>query len=360
MKNILISHQYTTSIYTSQELPHLKTAWEYLATGVDMTYFQTYQWHEMLLRFLPPPSKVYESVLILVKEDNAPVLIAPFWIVKKTFKLINRKGCYFWGRQGWSDYLNFIYHDFCPEAIDYLFSFIESEYGITAYFLEQFKENVESYQYFKKNYQISKEYSRTCVKLDIGHLNEDEYWKSLTKSVRQNIRTAINRCEKDNIQLNIQMDDIDIVLQDCVDMREKRVLVKAKRKQTMPTIEKIKRKIYSWLVFKFPSYLAISEDPNAHFLSVYDGSRLCAFFQYGIDERHREIIVMSAGVDPNYTRYSPGILAIYNYVLGQLREDHKIDIIDFTRGDEKYKYDVGGRSHFIRSIRFDFHEKNNC
>lgn len=244
--------------------------------------------------------------------------------------------------------------------MDYLFSFIEKKYGICTYFLEQIKEDAQSYQYLKKRFTLNKDYSRTCVKLDIDNLTEEEYWNSLSKSVRQNIRTAINRCKKDNIQLKVKVDDSDVVLQNCVDMREKRVRIKHdKEGRSRSFLAKVKCKIISWLRFKFPLYLAMSEDANAHFLSVYANDWLCAFFQYGKDERRCEIVVMSAGVEDEYTRYSPGLLGIYNYVLEQIREGYKIHTIDFTRGDEKYKYDVGGKSHFIHSIKFVWHEGKN-
>ena len=48
----------------------------------------------------------------------------------------------------------------------------------------------------------------------------------------------------------------------------------------------------------------------------------------------------------NYTKYSPGMLSL-NAFINHLIENKEINIIDFTIGDELYKFAVGGVEHFI-------------
>lgn len=54
------------------------------------------------------------------------------------------------------------------------------------------------------------------------------------------------------------------------------------------------------------------------------------------------LVVMCAGVNPKFARYSPGLLSMYNQIKIFLEEQH-LDSIDFTRGNEKYKYDLEER-----------------
>ena len=60
---------------------------------------------------------------------------------------------------------------------------------------------------------------------------------------------------------------------------------------------------------------------------------------------------MAAGVNIDYSRYSPGIVSL-NAFIKNLIEFDNVDEIDFTRGNEPYKYAVGGTEHFIETISF--------
>ena len=62
-------------------------------------------------------------------------------------------------------------------------------------------------------------------------------------------------------------------------------------------------------------------------------------------------VVMCAGVNPKFARYSPGLLSMYNQIKIFLEEQH-LDSIDFTRGNEKYKYDLGGKDEYIYHVQF--------
>lgn len=103
------------------DLPHIKNGWEQLETGHDMTYFQTYSWYEMLSGIYLTNKFEQEILFCLVYKKNGLKLIAPLIVYKKTNRLINRKGFYFFGRRGWSDYLNLIYDTFDETCADFLF-----------------------------------------------------------------------------------------------------------------------------------------------------------------------------------------------------------------------------------------------
>ena len=86
-------------------------------------------------------------------------------------------------------------------------------------------------------------------------------------------------------------------------------------------------------------------------MTAYIDGDLCAFFNYAYDEPHKRIVIMAAGTDLTFARYSPGMLLMYNFIK-QCIQEGSYEEIDFTRGDEKYKFALGGKLHENHSIWF--------
>ena len=107
--------------YIQQEnISNIMMEWHFLERGEEMTYFQTYEWYEMLIKFTPR-CKAIDSVYALVRDVNGvPMMIAPLWIVKYDYRYVNKCGVYFIGRKDCTDYLNFIYKEFIPGVCDFL------------------------------------------------------------------------------------------------------------------------------------------------------------------------------------------------------------------------------------------------
>ena len=61
---------------------------------------------------------------------------------------------------------------------------------------------------------------------------------------------------------------------------------------------------------------------------------------------------MAVSTNPDYYKYSPGILTIYNFVIEQMNKANGFAKIDFTRGKEKYKYVLGGVEHYNQLLEF--------
>ena len=56
-------------------------------------------------------------------------------------------------------------------------------------------------------------------------------------------------------------------------------------------------------------------------------------------------------LNEDYKKYSPGIIGWYQFVISHLN-DKDINFIDFTRGNEKYKFVLGGKPHHFHFIKF--------
>ena len=118
----------TTYYLASLQYKEVQAAWMDLEKGMDMSYFQSYNWYMSVLPYQLKDNWLHENLIVVVEKDGLPALIAPLTIIKHNWLHYNKKGVYLMGRNGWSDYLNFIYRDFDGETVEALFSDIKEKY----------------------------------------------------------------------------------------------------------------------------------------------------------------------------------------------------------------------------------------
>lgn len=335
-------------VYPS-EFGSLKKEWNQLEKGEDMTYYQSYHWYECIMKFMPEKKDRYGSVFLCVYGGGKLQLICPLWIIFKTTNLVNKPGIYLLGRRGWSDYLNVVYDDCPSETFKFIFDYVKDKWQIRKFCLEQLKEQTRFYQYVSTSFSLHKDIVTTCVNLSLPE-NSEKYKKLLSKNSRQNIRTARNRLLKDGLNIKFSFDDKPD-LKICKSMRAKRVAKKNEAKTVVDWLRHLKRALKSKMEIGFPSYLPFEADKVSHFMTAYIDNELAAFFNYAFDEHHSEILLMAVGTNEKFIRYSPGMLLVYEYVTSQI-ESKEINILDFTRGNEPYKYHLGGSNHLIHSVEF--------
>lgn len=333
----------------SKNLDQIRNEWTELQTGKEMTLFQSYQWYQMLLEYyVPKDTREFESIYAVVESDGQPNMIAPLWVVKKTFRILNQKGVYLLGRGSFSDYLNFVYKDFDAGAFDFLLSELSHKYGITYYFFENLREFTSTYRHILNSYRVCKRSECSCVSINLP-CSVEEYHKLLSKNSRQNLRTANNRLKKDGRNLVFNFDDHMIDRNRCLEIREAKLIAKY---TNISLLVKYKYRILNRLRYHFPSFTPITSYYGSKVMTASDeDGNLRAFFNYGYDSGGTCIRVMAAGTDLDFARYSPGMLLMYNFILKAIQEG-KIEEIDLTRGDEKYKLSLGGQQVFNHTIKF--------
>lgn len=340
---------YTIRYIKAKHLNQIKEEWQSLETGNEMTVFQSYQWHQVLLeQYVPTDTREFESLFAVVESDGRSCMIAPLWVVKRTFRLLNQKGAYLLGRGSFSDYLNFVYQDFDEGAFDFLLENLSQRYGIKHYTFENIREATSLYRHVVDNYAVSRNSEYPCVGLKLP-LSKEGYQQMLSKNSRQNLRTANNRLKKDGKSLTYNFDDQQIDRNRCLEIRESKLSVKYSE---LPMMYKLKYRILNRFRYQFNSFVPVTCYPEGKVMTACDEEgRLRAFFNYGMDTRGQGIRVMSAGTDLDFRRYSPGMLLMYNFVLKSI-EEGTIKEIDFTRGDEQYKFALGGQQHLIHTLKF--------
>lgn len=348
---------YSVKYHELSHYDELKNIWNDLYGGEDMTYFQSFDWYKMLVALnIDSNNKNFKILFGVVCDKNGKaVLIAPLWIVTKTFKKFNKKGAYLFGRKQWSDYLNFIYKDINFEILNVLFKSLKDNYKINKIYFEELPADSQLYKIVTSHFSYIDNKTTTCVHLYLPN-SVDDYNKALTKNFRQNIRTAFNRTKNDCIDFVFDFDNKNVNINAFLKDRVDRLC--EKKSQWTPS----RYLRFKWLVkdiltgnflgeeYNFPEYIPITHDKNSKTMTCCTTSGdLCAAFNYGIDMEKKKIVLMAVCTNSKYYRYSPGIQLIYKYILDQITKS-EVKCIDFTRGTEKYKYDFGGQEHYNKSI----------
>lgn len=339
---------YTIEIYHYNQINCLKNDWERLYKGQDMTYYQSYEWYQMLRSYSLRDNFLHENIFAVCRnEQKKIVIIAPLWVLRHSICWpFNRKGVYILGREGSSDYLNLIYNEFYPDAIEFLLYELSKKYHIHTFKFELLKEGTSFYAFIQKK-KIVRDHRLISVSLNLPS-SEDLYLKMLSKSSKQNLRTANNRLKKDNKILEFVLDDLTVNKSLCLKIKKSRL----KKKNFEPNkIKAIKNWLFKKLTIGFPNYNPFLTDANSHIMSAYCDGELAAFFNYGIDPYRKCVSIMTAGTNETYARYSPGMLLMYEFIKHTMKNNDNISIIDFTRGDEHYKYALGGENQIIHSVR---------
>ena len=340
---------YILEEYLYNQLEYIKNDWEKLSKGYDMTFYQSYDWYYMLRNYLLKDNFLHKNVFYVCRnEKKDAVLIAPLWVLHHSvFWPFNRKGIYILGRDGSSDYLNFIYNDFNPEVIDFLLHELSKKYHINHFKFEQLKEATALYNYIITK-KVVRNHPLISVSLDLPD-SEEEYLSILSKSTKQNLRTANNRLKKDKLFFEYVLDDYDVDKTICLQLKNSRL---DKKNYEPDWRKRIKNWFFKTLTIKFPDYIPFLTEADTHIMSVYCEGQLAAFFNYGIDPYRKVINIMTAGTNEAFARYSPGMLLMFEFIKRTISHHKEIKNIDFTRGNEYYKYALGGKNHIIHSLRF--------
>lgn len=180
-----------------------------------------------------------------------------------------------------------------------------------------------------------------CVRIEFKSLDYDEYFGDLSKHQRQNLRTAYNKLQKAGMAFSVVKYDAENriplgVHKKCMKLYEERCVMKNggyRRKGVFSKLAATKdsrTNLVNMLVRKGDNVvfvLYIENDPAAYMVCFYD--------------EHRPIVYvprLSANVE--YLKYDAGILLLNESIKHLLAEG--ISVVDLTRGDEPYKYAMGG------------------
>lgn len=183
-----------------------------------------------------------------------------------------------------------------------------------------------------------------CVSIPLNKETYEDYYQSLSKHQRQNLRTAYNKLQRESISFSLAQYDngsMPVKLKrECMKMYEDR---KAVKESPLSYLKRV------YVRFTKPVFRIITEMvPGACFV-LYLGNTPAAVMAGVFSKKGDQFVVPLLYSNNTYLRYSPGILLVNETAKALISK--RVLILDLARGDEPYKYALGGETHFNYTYR---------
>lgn len=320
----------------------LKKAWDRLYANGYYTPFQAWRlnWVWSLVYGLKGARRKYKPLFYYFQdtENTENECIIPVLVDKKRRLLAN------YSQFGPIDYYDAICSTRDGEFLRRCMSELMKEY-------KGYSLNFENVNESSALCQVLMECDRTeapCVRIKFQSADYDVYNQSLSKHQSLNLRTRYNKLQRLGLPFNVVKYDAQnkiprSVHRKCMKMYEVRCAMKNGYKSGPLS----KLAAYRDRVTNLIDLLAM-DDGNAVFVAFVNG--IPAGYMVCFYDLHRPIVyVPRLTVNADFMCYGAGILMLNETIKILLKEG--IGILDLTRGDEPYKFSMGGTVHYNYTFR---------
>ncbi len=264
-----------------------------------------------------------------VLDDSDPVLIVPALVSSTNAELAGHANgmcelspIYFKGTEGdLKRYLKFFFD--ASGYREYLFTRIRGSTRLSRTLIEGIE-----------GYDISAT-SKENVSIDFSN-GYDVWFQSLSKNVRQNLRTAYNRLRKDGKDIHIEVSRGGRISRS---LMNRSIDIYIKRHDERYNVKTSALKSAYLRYFDF-STRALMKNPLSLHIYIYISGRIAGFCSGYMDRD--SFTVPRLSIDNDFSRYSPGYLLINETIKWFGVNDRSIRFVDLSEGTEKYKLDLGG------------------
>lgn len=265
---------------------------------------------------------------VSVFDDNKPVLILPL--------LVNKSKAELAGHANGMCELSPIYFKNSEKNLKQYLEFFFEASGYDEYLFTRLRESTQLCGILNEGidgYDISKkDVDNVLIRFSCGH---NEWFQSLSKSARQNLRTAYNRLEKDHKSIRVEACDGKHITHSLMN-KLLDIYVKRHNDRYGVKTSALKSVYLRYLDF---STRALRTNQNAFHIYIYISDEMAGFCSGYID--NDSFVIPRLSINDEFARYSPGYLLI-NEAIKWFSANSNIRIIDLSEGAEKYKLDLGG------------------
>lgn len=325
----------------------IEKEWEAIySVRSSLSYFASLDWHKVVLEFFYATyltKRVFSLHYYKVTcAANPNAFMIGFFFFNKV-----KKSVHFSHLLGPSDYYEFLSTEtFDNELVLQTFSLLKHDFNAEKIFLNHIKDGllVTTIKGKIPNVAVNEV---SCVGIAIPR-DKKMYLDSLSKNVRQNIRTAYNRLDRDGKNISmITTDATSFSSEEFLKLRDLYFRRNTSKKQVVHW----KSKCYQALdyLFQRPKDLfEIKALPKQDYtlVKLQIGDEIAAYF-FGF-KNNTSMVVNRVVINDKFKFYSPGLLLISTFILDAKNTD--LTYFDLTVGDEKYKFDLGGSLHSIFNI----------
>ncbi len=323
-------------------LRDVKDKWEKIyASNHALTPYSSYSFNEIVqhyYRFSPKRALFRTEIFEIIDDGLNTVMIIP---------LYGRDGQYYLlGDLLMTGHLDFIYKQgISNEEFAQAFTLLRSELKGTKLFLNKISERSKLNDYLGANHTISQK--GICINIGFGS-DLEVYKKSLSKNMRRHIRNMYNRLERESVDW-----DVEVKINTPISNRMKGEILKVYNDRA---VEKKGEKL-GWLLktvrYHFNPITISAANMQGNFNSLLRiNGELAAFSSGYVTNDNSTIISPRGAMNSRYAKFSPGLLLDIE-TINWLTQNTKITNLDLSRGDEEYKYALGGQEHYNYSYEID-------
>lgn len=337
-KELLVKEgDYSLRVYTNLESS--KQDWEYLETkNPQISPFQYYNYNKAIQK---------SSLFYLIREISTPRI---FVVYKKDKPIVIFPLCKIYGFNKKGDGVEYrMYGNRQNGILDVLYdkSVSNDEFRLSVQLLSKvipapmmsrIKEDSIIYKSFP-NLELLPADNGVTIKLpEEGY---DFYFSSLSKNVRQNVRTAYNRMSKDGHSYELRT-----IQPKDLTPKTKKELLDVYLQRSVSRYGK-KFNFTSRYQYKYIHHYTITLDTleNAIYYVLYIDDKIAAFMGCFVNHSNSYLIVPRLAINEEFRRYSPGMLLL-NETAKHCYENSGIREIDLSRGVDQYKVNMGGLIYY--------------
>lgn len=181
-----------------------------------------------------------------------------------------------------------------------------------------------------------------CVQIPLDKGSYDDYYLSISKHQRQNLRTAYNKLAKEGISISLSHYDNGTLPRK---LRKRLQCLYESRKAAKNASSLIKR-VYNRI--SKPVFKILTKMESGATYVLYLDNVPAAVMMGAFTKNGDKFVVPILYSNNDYLRYSPGIILINEVIKGLITDDVKA--LDLARGDEAYKYAMGGITHLNYTV----------
>lgn len=278
-----------------------------------------------------------------VYDGGKPILLAPLrkmwsgeWVVAGT-------------TEGY-DYVDFVYGNGTEEQYSEVFrvliDYLRSECSLKSLVWHFLDSRSRSWDYVAK-YSITDKMEICNSEINLLYPTYEAYFSTLSKSVRQNVRTAYNRLRRNGHIVSYEifcgaLSDGDKEFVKCIDLYCRR----------QPKYRKVGWAMRQYI--KHCHYMSTSVNSPEHYYCTLKIDGVVAGFMQGyMNPRRKAMEVPRLAIDEKFGWYSPGMILV-NETIKWLIHTAGYEYLDLCRGCEKYKSDMGGEMYDTMNFKLKF------
>ena len=323
----------------------LKVVWQKLyRNNKCLTPYSSWEYNDIVYRYkkLKPQTLFQKNYFYVYYENTRPMILFPF--SKKRGDLI-----LFGENISGAEYLDFVYDENITDAqmIQALKELKEYHHG-TKLKLYKINERAKTYRCLHDNldilvndFFIEEGMDRICKKISFPDDYED-YFQQLTKNSKSNMKKAYNKFKNNGVKMELKVFNGPIddrkLLRDIFKVNTKRSEEWMHKHRASNFAKYIKNRYFSVTAWSMQKL-----EEHRTFCFFLDGK--LAAFMTGYLTNYNEITFPMISMDSEYAKLSPGKVMI-SEVVKYLQNNTDIRVLDVSRGDERYKTEMGGHSHF--------------